>query len=108
MANLVLALTYPPPEVSPQEADTPLTIPLQMALRGPAGPAGADGAVDDFLFTQSVASATWTVNHNLGREPVVQVLTPGGLEMEALVQHMSSNQVLIYFASVQTGRVRCI
>jgi hypothetical protein len=85
-------------------------IALANALRpffvGPPANGGAGAA--SYLHTQSVASATWTVNHNLGREPVIQVLTAGGVEMEAAIVHVSSNQAQVNFASPQTGRVRAI
>lgn len=64
--------------------------------------------VVDFVFTQSSASATWTVNHNLGVRPTATILSPGGVEVEATVVHISVNQLQVLFASPQTGSVRCI
>lgn len=70
---------------------------------GPQGPAGAE-------FTQVFASplSSWIVNHNLGKEPLVSVLTTGGLEMVADVQHMSVNQLIVNFAAPTVGRIRCL
>ena len=78
---------------------------------GPAGPPGAPGPPGvrggQFEFTQSVASAVWTVNHNLGFRPNVSVLSPGGVEVWAEVIHANVNQVFIYFDQAQTGLVLC-
>lgn len=49
-------------------------------LTGPQGPAGVS-----YDHTQSTASAEWTVNHNLGFKPTVQVFSSGGSEVEAEV-----------------------
>jgi len=53
---------------------------------------------------QSTPEATWLVNHNFGKFPVVSVLTPGGLEVDAEVANLSSNTAEIRFASPQNGR----
>lgn len=57
-----------------------------------------------FVHTQSSASATWVVNHNLGFFPQVTVLSPGRIEVEATVEHVSANQVVITFNTAQTGQ----
>lgn len=53
-------------------------------------------------------STTWVVNHNLGRKPIVTLLTQGGVEMIAEVVHTNANQLIVYFASPIAGRVRCL
>jgi hypothetical protein len=75
---------------------------------GPRGAQGVDGAAQDFEHVQASPSAEWIINHNLGAEPSVSVLSAGGVEMEANVVHMSVNQVRVYFASAQAGRARCV
>lgn len=54
--------------------------------------------------TQSVAASTWTVAHNFGKYPVVSVLTPGGLEVDAEIANLSLNVIEIRFASPQIGK----
>lgn len=83
-------------------APTPRIVASQ---RGPRGPAGVAQGVE---HVQSTPSAEWIVNHNFGFEPVVTVLSSGGIEVAANVVHMSKNQVRIYFATPQTGRARCV
>lgn len=74
-----------------------------VAVIGPSGPAGAG---QPYVHTQSSALATWTVNHNRGWKPAsVSVLTPGGIEMNADIVHVSNTQILVNFAAPQTGSV---
>lgn len=48
---------------------------------------------------------TWTINHDLGRQPAsVTLLTPGGVEILSDVVHVSVNQCVASFASPQAGR----
>lgn len=68
---------------------------------GPAGPAGPGAEV--FEYSPPTAQAEWVLNHNFGRLPVVQVLSPGGFEVEAEVAHVSTNQARVYFNQPQQG-----
>lgn len=70
-------------------------------LTGPAGPPGAGAEV--FEYSPPAAQAEWVLNHNFGRRPVVQVLSPGGFEVEAEVAHVSTNQARVYFNQPQQG-----
>lgn len=76
-----------------------------IGLQGPAGPAGT---VADYTQTFSSAAGAWTVNHNLGREPVIQVISVGGVELLADVVHVSQNQAQVNFATPTAGRVRAV
>ncbi|KJV08072.1 hypothetical protein [Methylocucumis oryzae] len=60
-----------------------------------------------FLYTQSTSSDIWVVNHNLGRRPNVQVTNLGGMQIIAEVQHISINQVTIYFDTPMAGLAIC-
>lgn len=71
--------------------------------RGPKG-----DAADAYVHTQSVAAATWTINHNLGFKPAVTVYSVGGLQVGAGVAHVSDNQTQISFAAPQAGSARLI
>ena len=59
-----------------------------------------------YEHVQSTASAVWTVNHNLGRRPAaVAVLSPGGVEVNAAVTHVSVNQLIVTFSAPAVGTV---
>jgi len=56
-----------------------------------------------FEFTQSVASASWTVNHNLGYKPFVTILNAGSQEVIAEVNHTNNNQFVVLLNSPMSG-----
>lgn len=56
-----------------------------------------------YEHVQSVAASTWLVNHNLGFNPTVHVYSPGGVEVEASVVHVTPNQTQIGFNAPATG-----
>jgi hypothetical protein len=71
---------------------------------GPQGPAGAFSPGDvAYTHTQSVASATWTINHNLGFNPVAVVLDSGGTQCEGAISYPTTNQMVIVFTGAFTG-----
>lgn len=73
-------------------------------LVGPPGPPGPPGpGAEVFEYSPPTAQAEWVLNHNFGRLPVVQVLSPGGFEVEAEVAHVSTNQARVYFNQPQQG-----
>jgi hypothetical protein len=74
--------------------------------QGPPGPPGISGGAN-FSHTQSVASDTWTVNHNLGFRPAVSTLSVGGREMWSEVVHASVNQFIAYFDAPVSGIAIC-
>ena len=62
--------------------------------------------VTSYVHTQASASATWTVNHNLGFVPACEVYSSGGAEVDAEVVHTSVNQTIIYFVAAFAGSAR--
>lgn len=58
-----------------------------------------------FTWSPNVASSEWVVTHNLGWEPLVQVLDVSGDEVEAQIIHITTNQFIVYFNSPRMGRV---
>ena len=71
------------------------------------GPQGAPGQfqVGDVAYThiQSVSSATWTINHNLGFNPTAVVLDSAGTQCEGTFSYPSKNQMVITFTSAFSG-----
>lgn len=112
-ANRVLIINAQPTlgnvvEVAPEGtmvsvAEQP-AVKLEIVTAGVQGPPGPPGtSAGGYTHTQSAASDTWTVNHNLGRDTDVELTTLGGVRMLADIQHTSQNQVVVYFASPATG-----
>ena len=82
----------------------PVTTTVVVTTPGPQGPAG-EFVVGDVAYThtQSVASATWTINHNLGFNPVAVVLDSGGTQCEGAISYPTINQMVIVFTGAFTG-----
>lgn len=78
--------------------------PIVIRRSGVPGPAGAGNASAPFTFVQASASALWTVNHNLGWTPLVELLTAGGQVLDALITHISVNQFTVTFNAPTAGR----
>ena len=104
-----MIITFPDRQriVLAQESGLSLQFPprqsVVLQVEGIQGPEGS-GSSARYTHTQSAASDSWTVNHNLGFRPQVEVLSPGGVRVEAGVQHMSDNQTVISFNTAQTGQ----
>ena len=65
----------------------------------------ADAGGDlNFTFTQAVASATWNVVHNLGKNPSVSIVDPNDQEVFAQVDYIDTNSLTITFSSAQAGK----
>ncbi len=64
------------------------------------------GAAATYAHTQAVASNTWTINHNMGLNPSVELRTSGGVEFNADVTHTSVNQTVVNLVSAITGTAR--
>lgn len=69
---------------------------------GPAGPPGPAGGVE-FVFTQSVPAAVWTIVHNLQRIPNVVVIDSAGTTILGDVDYPDDNTVVVTFSFPFSG-----
>lgn len=69
-------------------------------LRGDGAWAVADKT---FTFTQSVASASWVVVHNLNKFPSVAVEDTGGNDIEGEIVYDDTNQLTLNFSAAFSG-----
>lgn len=69
---------------------------------GPQGPAGNPAQVF-YTHVQSVASATWTINHNLSGYPTAVVLDSAGTQCEGTFSYPSNSTMVITFTSAFSG-----
>jgi len=83
---------------------------ITVGLQGPPGlsPGGVPADLAGYTHTQSSPSAVWTINHNLGRKPLVSLRTNGNVEFEGSLVHMSNNQVIAFLATAVAGAARCL
>lgn len=66
---------------------------------------GPQGPVQPIFYThvQAIASAVWTINHNLGGEPTAVVLDSAGTQCEGTFSYPSKNQMVITFTGAFAG-----
>ena len=67
----------------------------------PSGQAGAS-----YVHNQPSAAATWTIAHNLGFKPSVELLNAGSQEIEGDVVHTSQNVTVVNFTTPIAGFAR--
>ena len=75
--------------------------------QGPAGPTGATGAsgsASTVVHDQSSASATWTINHNQGRYPSIDIIDSAGNHVIGDIKHDSVNQAVATFDNAFAGK----
>lgn len=82
----------------------PATVEVQ--TQGPQGAAGANA--EAYVHLQLAANATWTINHNLGYRPSVELLNTGSQEIEGDVVHTSVNQTVVSFSGAVAGQARLV
>lgn len=71
-------------------------------------PFGATKTVYSYTYYQTNPASTWTVNHNLGYNPVVRVFVGNNEVQPDSITFPTVNQVVITFSSVYTGVARFI
>lgn len=57
-----------------------------------------------YIHTQTVASDTWTIEHNLGEYPAVTAIDDDGYVMVATIQYVDLNTVELTFTEAVTGK----
>jgi hypothetical protein len=77
---------------------------ITVSSPGPQGPAGTFDSSDIFYqHIQAIASAVWTINHNLNGEPTAVVLDSAGTQCEGTFSYPSKSQMVITFTSAFSG-----
>lgn len=57
----------------------------------------------NFEFTQSVASASWSINHNLGKRPSVTIIDTGGNQVIGDIIYVDNNNITLNFSAAFSG-----
>ncbi|MGH7746319.1 MAG: hypothetical protein ACREQ5_16395, partial [Candidatus Dormibacteria bacterium] len=79
----------------------PQTAVVAAGAAGPAGPAGTGDR--HFTWAQSVAAATWTIAHSLGKYPSVSVTDSAGNKVFGGVAYLDANTVQLTFSAAFGG-----
>lgn len=67
-------------------------------------PPGSVGTT--YVHNQATPATVWTINHNLGYRPAVELFDAGGNEFDADIVHTSVNQVVVHLNIAATGTAR--
>lgn len=90
----VVVIVQPAPQIS--------VIAAPVGIPGPPGPPGSGGDLSQ-TWTQSSASATWTITHTLGKFPAVTLVDSSGSEIEGEIQYDSASQITVSFSAALAG-----
>ena len=58
---------------------------------------------DHYVHNQPTPSNTWTVNHNMGKNPSVSIIDSSGDEVYGEVKHISTSQLILSFSAPFSG-----
>lgn len=86
--------------------DLELSSPGPQGARGPQGAQGLPGGTG-FVLDQVAPSATWLIQHNLGRYPAVTIIDSAGNLVLTDVFYSDLNTAVLTFASPTTGKAVC-
>ena len=90
--------------VTVTEGDTTV---VTVTTAGPQGPGGG-GAGAAYVHTQASPATTWTINHNLGFRPSVELLDSGSQEIDGDIAHPTTNQTVVTLNPATAGLARLI
>lgn len=70
---------------------------------------GGGGSVNlpAYVHTQVSASTTWTINHNLGRNPLINLIVGGHVIWPDDIEYVTNDQVVVTFLSAVSGTANC-
>lgn len=64
----------------------------------------ASGTTQQYIHTQAVPSATWTITHNLSGYPVVTVVDSANTVGLGEIEYPSQNQIIVRFSAAFSGK----
>ena len=71
---------------------------------GGSSSGGSGGSDKHFEYTQATPSATWEIEHNLGKEPAVSVVDSAGSSVVGDCKYINTNKIIITFSSAFSGK----
>lgn len=63
----------------------------------------SSGGDKSFTHNQSAPATTWTINHNLGKNPSVSVVDSAGTQVFGSVNYVTLNQLTVHFSVAFSG-----
>lgn len=68
---------------------------------------GGGGGDKTYLHVQNLASTVWTINHNLGKYPAIDVVDSAGTRVEGTIEYLSLYVARVTFSSLFGGTATC-
>lgn len=78
-----------------------------MGTASGGGGTGTGGGDSHYIHTQEAVAATWTIAHNLGKRPAVDVLDGGGAVVYGEIEHTDQDNLVMRFTWPITGTAIC-
>jgi hypothetical protein len=75
---------------------------------GSPGQPGQNGIMSVQTFTQVSPASVWTINHNLGRWPLIDLFSVGGVKIIGETSNLSLNTAQVTFDEPVAGSARYI
>jgi hypothetical protein len=105
MTSVVVSAVNNTVVVTENGSSTVVTVPQTSVVTATtAGPQGPSGSA--YVHTQSSSSSTWTINHNLGFRPSVELLDSGSQEIDGDIAHPTINQTVVTLNPATAGLAR--
>jgi hypothetical protein len=93
-------------EIVVNQATVPTVV--ELLVPGPQGPGSTGGDIAAYVHSQPTPATTWTINHNLGHYPSVELFNTGMQEIDAEIAHPSVNQTVVTLKPATAGLARLI
>ena len=61
----------------------------------------------NYVHTQIAASNTWTITHNLGKNPAITIVDSGGTVVIGEIEYVNLNLVYARFNGIFSGKAYC-
>jgi len=73
-------------------------------IQGIQGPAGSDATDKHYAHTQTSASSSWSINHNLDKYPSVVITDSGGNKVMGDINYIDEDNLTVTFTASFSGR----
>ena len=90
--------------LTPDTTEQDIASAIQDHNSNPLSHADIRALTDTFIHEQGVASAVWTVQHNLNKYPSVTVVDSSGNELMTEIEYVDTNTVQITMNGASKGR----
>ena len=104
MTDVIVEVVTPALPLIVETVIMPAPLEVELGMPGPPGPQGPQGSQGvpglsgaNYVHTQSVPDANWSIAHGLGRYPSVTVVDSAGTVVFGNVEYVSVNLVIVRF-----------